>query len=225
MRHIGYSTGAIAKGDFIKALLILEKIDLTAVELSALREEEFLILYDLYDSLDLNKYQKITIHAPSKLHDLTEKQLVEMLSKFTAVVVHPDIITDYDLWNKLGDKLIIENMDKRKSIGQDVWSMNDIFKKLASCKFCLDLAHTKQVDESMMDCKTMAFRFQDRLAGIHVSDLNEDSKHICIDEKCAEKYIRLSHWFPKDMTIIIESPASDETEVAAEIEKVWKIFL
>ena len=40
MGHIGFSTGALALGDWRKALAMLNKSSATAIELSALREQE-----------------------------------------------------------------------------------------------------------------------------------------------------------------------------------------
>ena len=81
----------------------------------------------LLDSLDeiqlaLAQFSYISVHAPSKRENLSELELVAQLGRVSArewaIVVHPDMIVDFALWNKLGLALCIENMDKRKAGGR-----------------------------------------------------------------------------------------------------------
>ena len=66
MRDIGFSTGALALGDFRSALHMLEGHNCPAVELSALREAELPGLMDALADLDLGRFKYISVHAPSK---------------------------------------------------------------------------------------------------------------------------------------------------------------
>ncbi|MGI0084760.1 MAG: hypothetical protein ACREBQ_06730, partial [Nitrososphaerales archaeon] len=66
MRPIGFSTGALAYGDFRRALDILQGKRIAAIELSALRETELAPLIGALDSLDLSAFTYISVHAPSK---------------------------------------------------------------------------------------------------------------------------------------------------------------
>ena len=75
----GFSTGAIAKGDFRTALEILRGTDTNAVELSALRESEIVELIANLDALDLRQFEYVSVHAPSKLTVMTERQLIAIL--------------------------------------------------------------------------------------------------------------------------------------------------
>jgi hypothetical protein len=56
MRHIGFSTGALALSDFGTALKILSTLPLDTVELSALREKELFPLLDSFDGLELARF-------------------------------------------------------------------------------------------------------------------------------------------------------------------------
>ena len=56
MRPIGFSTGAIAKGDFQRALRLLRKFRLDAIELSALRVDELQPLIIALPTLDLTPF-------------------------------------------------------------------------------------------------------------------------------------------------------------------------
>jgi hypothetical protein len=56
--------------------------------------------------LPLDQYSEISIHAPSKLEQMTERELVDILAGLDyPIVVHPDIVTTPELWHKLGGVL------------------------------------------------------------------------------------------------------------------------
>src|SRR4051794_19712335 len=122
MRHIGFSTGALARGDFRAALAILRQHDITIVELSALRVEELTPLVTALPSLVLECFSFVSVHAPSRFARDAEQWVVEQLLPFVErgypVIVHPDVISDPERWNALGNRLVIENMDKRKPVGR-----------------------------------------------------------------------------------------------------------
>ena len=59
MRRIGFSTGALAFGDFHAGLQILRANRVDTVELSALREIELIPLINALDSLDLSSFKYI----------------------------------------------------------------------------------------------------------------------------------------------------------------------
>ena len=66
MKPIGFSTGALAKGDFATGLEVqryVARID--AVELSALRDYELPNLVDAIPNLDLHGFEYVSFHAPS----------------------------------------------------------------------------------------------------------------------------------------------------------------
>ena len=56
MRTIGFSTGALARGDFRRALLMLVDKPVNAIELSALRQGELSLLVEQLATLDLEKF-------------------------------------------------------------------------------------------------------------------------------------------------------------------------
>jgi hypothetical protein len=134
MRHIGFSTGALALADFRTALKILAMLPLDAVELSALREHELFPLLDSFDDLDLRQFRYVSIHAPSQMSREFEAAAADRLAGFAAgglpIIVHPDAISDWDLWIPMGRMLCIENMDKRKPIGRTADELERIFKRV-----------------------------------------------------------------------------------------------
>jgi hypothetical protein len=224
---IGFSTGSLAKGDFKTALRMLDAYhNLDALEISALRERELPELVEALPTLDLKRYKYISIHAPSKLHLFSEKQIIELLLKITLpdiyVIVHPDIIVDFDRWLPLGKMLCIENMDKRKSVGRTESDLQQIFSRLPQATFCLDLAHAKQVDPSMVECAKMLRSFSNRLVQFHISDVTSNSNHVRINIEAILAYRKVEALFPKNIPFIIESPV-DESSIKKELDYIHSI--
>jgi hypothetical protein len=65
MRTAGFSTGALARGDYRHALEMLSDKPVTAVELSALRQDELRPLVEDLDNLNLRRFSYLAFHAPS----------------------------------------------------------------------------------------------------------------------------------------------------------------
>lgn len=91
MRAIGYSTGALAKGDFDRGLALQRGIDaIDAIELSALRDHELPAQVDAVPRFDPARFAYVSIPAPAKLDALDEETVFELLSR--PIVAHPDIL-------------------------------------------------------------------------------------------------------------------------------------
>ena len=159
MRRIGFSTGALARGDFRAALAILRRHKVTIVELSALRIEDLAPLIAALPSLDLERFSFVSVHAPSRFDRDCEQWVVEQLSVLVQggfpVIVHPDIIVEPERWSSLGSKLVIENMDKRKPVGRTVSELREVFGLLPAARFCFDIGHARQVDPSMTEASLL----------------------------------------------------------------------
>src|SRR5258708_31509854 len=131
MRPIGFSTGALAYGDFRQGLTALRGKHTATVELSALREKELAPLVNALDSLDLQGYTYISVHAPSKFEKEQEKEIVDLLgivaSRGWRIVLHPAALRDGVLWTSFGPLLLIENMDKPNICGRAERHLAPIF--------------------------------------------------------------------------------------------------
>lgn len=208
MRPIGFSTGAIAKGDFQRALRLLRKFRLDAIELSALRVDELQPLIIALPTLDLTPFNFVSIHAPSHFDRRLEPSIVEALidlSPSFPVVVHPDVIFTARLWEQLGCRLLIENMDKRKPVGRTVPELDHFFQILPQARFCFDIGHARQVDPSMTEAVLILREFGDRLAEVHISEVNTSSRHDPISTSAARAFQSVSKYIPEDIPIIVES--------------------
>lgn len=227
-QNIGFSTGTLFKSDFKRGIDVLKKYKIKSIEISALRENEFENIYQCFHELNLEGFNHVSFHAPSKLINLSEFDLVNKLKTLINVydmpiIVHPDIITDYSLWNSLGSHICIENMDKRKPIGRNCSELEIIFKKLPKAKLCFDLAHVRQIDPSLTEAVNILIKFKDRISQLHISTLNTMSVHEPLNMRSIITYSSLAQFIDRNIPIILESPVAEE-KINDEIEFASWIF-
>jgi len=221
MRPIGFSTGALAYDNFRKGVNILRENNISVVELSALRQRELEPLVSALNTLNLSRFSYISFHAPSQLEQGTEPNVVALLSEVTQrgwpIIVHPDVIRDFRLWENFHELLLIENMDKRKAVGRTASELAFFFKRLPEASLCLDLGHARQVDPTMSDATLILERFGNRLRQVHISSVNSSSTHDPLTAGALMAFGRVSHLIPNDVPIVLESPVTKD-QVEAEIE-------
>ncbi|MEO8147224.1 MAG: hypothetical protein ABI723_06285 [Bacteroidia bacterium] len=225
--NIGFSTGSIALGDFRKGIALLRKRNIKTIELSSLRETELPDLIAALHDLDLRDFEHVSFHAPSKLSIYSEHQLICFLNKVAEkgwlIIVHPDIISDFSLWQSLGNLLCIENMDKRKNVGRTFADLEKIFNKLPLATFCLDVAHARQVDPTMTEALLMIKKFRTKLKQLHVSDVNTQSFHEPLNLEAILAFSRIAPYIPENLPVILESPVTED-KINSEIEIASMIF-
>ncbi|HXJ41411.1 MAG TPA: hypothetical protein VNH18_19175 [Bryobacteraceae bacterium] len=221
MRRIGFSTGALARSDFRRALEMLDAGGVEVVELSALRLEELEPLIEALPSLPIDRYSFVSVHAPSHFPAEMEAWVVERLGVFIArgypVVVHPNVISTAALWAPLGRMLLIENMDKRKPIGRTVAEMQGVFELLPEAGFCFDVGHSRQVDPSMTGAWELLHGLGSRLREVHLSEVNTFSRHDPVSLNAVAAFRKIARYVPEDVPVILES-LIDEGQSSIEIE-------
>jgi hypothetical protein len=213
MRLFGFSTGALAFGDFCRGLELLRETDARAVELSALREHELAPLMQALGELALDQFAYVSVHAPSRLASLPEKRVAEMLQpcidRGFHVVLHPDAIQDPACWRAFGPLLCIENMDKRKPTGRTVSELRRFFAELPDASLCLDLAHARQVDTTLAVARFILAEFGgERVAQVHLSELDARSHHAPLSMGAVQAIQSMAHWVPP-VPVILESVVSE----------------
>jgi hypothetical protein len=224
MRPVGFSTGALARGDFRRALELLHRYQTDVIELSALRLDELEPLLAALPSLDLQRFSFISIHAPTAFPLGNEASVIERLRPLAErgypLVVHPDVIFTPRSWAQLGDALLLENMDKRKPAGRNVPEMQRIFDSLPAARFCFDIGHARQVDPSMTEASLLLQAFGDRLAEVHISEVNTASRHDPISWNAVIAFRSIAHYIPQQVPIILE-PLIDagQSDIETEIQR------
>jgi hypothetical protein len=221
MNRIGYSTGALAGSDVHAALGLLAYRGTGAVELSALRTHELQPLLQAVPALELGAYRHVSVHAPSAFTAREEpaiaQALLPVVERGWLVIVHPDTLHDHGVWRAFGDRLCIENMDERKPVGRTVRELRPVFARLPEASFCFDVAHAAQCDPSMAQAGHLLRAFGERLAEVHVSELDAHSRHVRLSHQGIRACRRVAHLIPPDVPAIIEAPVQPH-EIYAELE-------
>jgi hypothetical protein len=227
MRPIGFSTGALAKGDFMQGLDLQRRhARIHAVELSALRDHELAPLVEAAGSLDLGGFDYVSFHAPSKLTTLDERSVLDLLAALPGewpIVVHPEIILTPSLWRALGARLCIENMDDRKTLGRTAEELRVLFREFPEATFCLDVGHARQIDPTMAVALLMLFEFGSRLKQLHVSDVGVRGEHLALSVLAKWACARVARHVPQECPLIIESVIS-ASAISQEIDAVTEAF-
>ena len=211
---MGFSTGALALGDFSRGLAMMEDKQASAIELSALRENELPPLIANLDKLNVSSYEYVSVHAPSKYGREQEPSIVRMLgqvaNKGWRIVLHPDAIYEPSLWVSFGSMLLIENMDKRYSLGRTATELEEIFDKLPNAGLCFDIGHCRQVDPTMNESHLILIKYQERLTQLHVSDVNSRSTHDPLSSSSIDAFQKVAAFVPESIPVILESPVIEE---------------
>lgn len=227
MRPIGFSTGALARGDFRKGLALQRDVArIDAVELSALRDHELPSLVDAIPNLELSAFEYISFHAPSKLQTLDEHAVFDLLlglPKSWPVVVHPELLKTPALWLQLGERLCLENMDNRKTTGRTILELRSLFETFPEATFCLDLGHARQIDPTMATAMHMLQEFGDRLVEMHISEVGPHGEHLPLGATTRQAFARIVHLIPMDCPLIIESIIPAEL-IEHELDAVSALF-
>ena len=209
MRTLGFSTGALAFGNFRQALEVLRPYGTHAVELSALRQPELGPLVAASNELDLSQFNYVAVHAPSNIDIDAEREVVRYLLDLAAngwpTVVHPDAIHDYGLWREFGNLLCVENMDKRKPIGRTVEELASVFEELPDASLCFDLGHARQVDATMTEAYMIAKVYESKLRQVHISEVNTSSRHDRLSFSSIRAFQLVAELIPESVPLIIES--------------------
>ena len=229
MRFIGFSTGALAYENFQEGLRALRQTNATAVELSALRQSELEPLVSAVTRLDLQQFSHVSVHVPSSAEPDFEVRMLEMFHMLPSdwpLITHPNVVSAWDLWNQLGSRLCIENMDKRKPIGRTARELREIFEKLPFASFCLDIGHVHQIDPTMGEAVLLLEEFGHRLRQLHVSEVNSESKHDPISLESASAFSLIARLIPETVPIILESrlPTISKVTIESEMDTAIRIL-
>lgn len=185
--------------------------DLRTVELSALRFDELEPLIRRLDKLEVSDshFDYVSFHAPSYFTSDQEERVIELLQPVKErdwnIVIHPDVLFTPERWLCFGRNLLIENMDRRKPIGRNARELSWFFSLLPEARFCLDLAHARQIDPTLMLLKRLASEFKDRIAEIHISELDPYCKHVPMSYWAILDYQKISCDLDPLIPVIIES--------------------
>jgi len=190
-RHhpVGASTGYMGnlRGDWKAQVAESWTVSPFAIELSALSETELPSLRQYLSAVPSLPFRYVSVHGPSKNRQLDEESLVSELTELAryadAIVMHPDTIDSADRYQGLGRKLLLENMDARKSWGRTRDELAASFADLPEAGFCFDIAHAWSIKPDMSVAADLLDGFSDRLRHVHLSSLSDELHHVPLTEE------------------------------------------
>jgi hypothetical protein len=114
-------------------------------------------------SLDLTSFTFVSLHAPSRFSQHSEQRVIQLLSpeetRVYPVAVHPDVVFTPSIWRRFSDRLLIENIDKRKPVGRVVTKYEPSSNLLPDAGVCFDIGHARQVDPTMTEATLLLQNF------------------------------------------------------------------
>jgi hypothetical protein len=232
MQRIGFSTGALAKGDVALGVEMARKLKLKVIELSALRLRELDALLTIVAAEDLSDFEHVAVHAPTDFGAPDEKDMAATLAGIAQerkwpVVVHPDTVSDFDHWRSLDSWLYVENMDKRKPRGRTVEELRDVIALVPKAHICFDIAHARQVDSSMTEAFRLLRHFRSIIRQIHFSEVGSDSRHRQVSDSAFRAYSEVAQSIP-DVPVILETVIPEGPSALAtaafELERVSRFL-
>ena len=210
---LGCSTGFMFehRNDWERLVEEAAAVSSMAVELSAVSAPELPGLLEYLCAAPRLPFLFMSVHAPSKGSDSDERRLIDDLRRVPAwvdaIVLHPDTISDPALYRPLGRRLALENMDTRKRSGQTADDLDRLFAELPDARFCLDVAHAKDVDSTMAVADELLRRFSSRLSHVHVSSLDDSQHHVSLTLEDEALFTPLLSRC-RDVPWILEAPPS-----------------
>ena len=228
MPSIGFSTGALFKEALAEGVAAAEQMNLDVIELSALRFRELTSLVDFVATHNLAHFTYVSVHAPTDYAPEQEGDIAAALLSIASqwhwpVVVHPDCLSNLDLWKPFGALLCIENMDKRKPAGRTVEELSAVFEQFQEARLCFDVAHARQIDSSMTEAYRILREFSGRICQVHLSEVTSSSKHERMSDAAVEAYREVAAQLPAGAPVILETPVRPD-EARGEIEQANRVF-
>lgn len=212
-RMIGFSTGSLAPGDVRRAVEMLSAHRTSAIELSALRTSELNDVLSIITLHDWSVFRYISFHAPSRFNGVTEAKVIEQIQPIVErrwpIIVHPDALTEWEAWAKLGSQVCIENMDGRKPGGRTVEELELIFARLPEARFCFDIGHARQIDPTMSLAHDLVSSFGNRLVEVHLSVVDDEFTHQQLTEEHMRLFGPVLRGLPGSTAIILETPVDE----------------
>jgi hypothetical protein len=208
---VGASTGYMEslRGSWPALAAEAASVSSVAAELSAISEPELPDLLEFLTTAPRLPFRYVSVHAPSKQRLLTENDLVGLLMRIPvwvdAIVLHPDTMQSPRAFQRLGRRLLIENMDTRKDGGQTADQLATVFAELPAAGLCFDIAHAKDVDPTMGAAVEILDRLSGRLRHVHISSLDEAQHHVPLTAEDEELFAPILERC-RDVPWILEAP-------------------
>ena len=109
-------------------------------------------------------------------------------------------------------------MDKRKPVGRTAEELSEFFTRLPEARLCFDIGHARQVDPTMAEARRILEKYRDRLAEVHLSEVNTSSRHDPISAYAIEAFQSVAGLIPENVPVILETLIDQgQSDVATEL--------
>lgn len=162
-----------------------------------------------------------SIHLPSDVIYKKDSKIIQLLDKVARyykkidadlVLVHPDVVDDWRVFENYKMNWAIENMDNRKEKYRTAQELEDFFEKKPDWKLVLDLNHCYSNDSTMKLADDIIVRLKNKIAEIHLSGYTRYHEPLF---KTKQKFI-IDYCVKLDVPVIIESTFDSVDEVKKE---------
>jgi len=189
MASIGFTTGALYKLNIPmdEKIKLLHSLGMEAIELSFATPRELLGYKPSVETQNLMKtFRYVSIHAPWKnVGYSTGQKTGKILQKLEylcqkvrakGIVLHPDIVLDFQRLARLKLPFLVENLDKKKYSNDP--RQFEALKEKYEFGFVLDIQHAYNQDPSMELAEKLFQVMGDKLRQLHVSGGTTSGAHL-----------------------------------------------
>jgi hypothetical protein len=113
--------------------------------------------------------------------------------------------------------------DSSPPTGRTAKELRWFFERLPQAKLCFDVAHARQVDPTMTEAVRILSEFGDRMAQVHLSEVNSKGRHFAMSFIAKRAYEPLAEALSR-VPVILESVV-DEAGIESEIEEARKVLM
>lgn len=250
-RSIGFTTGSMFHTYSSMSHDIVDiccDINCTAMELNVHKSPEHVdTLLGLNESSIMFRSHLTGVNMPISVHlpcniryfyndDICDKtnvwRLLRNLEIFCGitkdishVVVHPDLVDDWNVFDEFSIPVAIENMDNRKKSFRTLQELREFFHKYPHFKLVFDVQHWAVNDYDINRIPAILKEFHDRLIGIHLSGVGDDKYHIPVCRSKQKELVEVLQDIPSNIPIILEGVCENIDEMKREMQYVKNILM
>lgn len=176
---LGFSTGCLWRDmDVKQALEAIRAAGCNAVELGFIRFENMQKPWlDGLSSEDFEGFEHVSFHAPKITYGKNKEteyvfdqlRTLNKIRPLDCIVIHPDIVEDFTIFQNTELPFAFENMDNRKKAFQTPEELDELTRKYGFKRFVLDVNHVFTNDPTMKSTKQFYDLLGDRIVEIQVS--------------------------------------------------------
>jgi hypothetical protein len=168
-----------------------------------------------------------SIHAPADVVYRNDENTIRLLDELASyykelnaelILVHPDRVEDWTVFDAYPLNWAIENMDNLKPAYRSVEDLEAFFAKRENWKFVLDLNHCYTNDKTMKLAEDFIARLGNRLAEVHLSGYKVFHEPLFQ----TKQDIILEYCKKLDVPIVIESTFDDINDIGKEFDYISK---